>query len=82
MGKCGVRLSGGRRPRIGIARALYPSPQVLILYEETSAFDNITEKAVMEAVENLEHEITIILIAHWLSMVKACNTIFLLDKVG
>ena len=80
VGERGVRLSGGQRQRIGIARALYHNPQVLILDEATSALDNLTEQAVMEAVHNLGHEITIILIAHRLSTVKACDTIFLLER--
>lgn len=80
VGERGVRLSGGQRQRIGIARALYNTPQVLILDEATSALDNLTEQAVMEAVHNLGNEITIILIAHRLSTVKACDTIFLLEK--
>jgi ABC-type multidrug transport system fused ATPase/permease subunit len=80
VGERGVRLSGGQRQRIGIARALYHHPQVLILDEATSALDNLTEHAVMEAVHNLGHEITIILIAHRLSTVKACDTIFLLER--
>ncbi|ULX57903.1 ABC transporter ATP-binding protein [Ectothiorhodosinus mongolicus] len=80
VGERGVRLSGGQRQRIGIARALYDNPQVLILDEATSALDNLTEQAVMEAVHNLGHEITIILIAHRLSTVKSCDTIFLLEK--
>ncbi len=80
VGERGVRLSGGQRQRIGIARALYHNPQVLILDEATSALDNLTEQAVMEAVHNLGHEITIILIAHRLSTVKACDIIFLLAK--
>jgi ABC-type multidrug transport system fused ATPase/permease subunit len=80
VGERGVRLSGGQRQRIGIARALYHNPQVLVLDEATSALDNLTEQAVMEAVNNLGHDITIILIAHRLSTVKACDTIFLLEK--
>ena len=80
VGERGVRLSGGQRQRIGIARALYHNPSVLILDEATSALDNITEQAVMEAVNNMGHEITIILIAHRLSTVKVCDTIFLLEK--
>ena len=80
IGEHGVRLSGGQRQRIGIARALYHSPQVLILDEATSALDNLTEKVVMEAVNNLSKDITIILIAHRLSTVKKCDQIFLLEK--
>lgn len=80
VGERGVRLSGGQRQRIGIARALYHEPQVLILDEATSALDNITEQVVMEAVHTLGHEITIILIAHRLSTVRECDTIFLLEK--
>ena len=80
IGERGVRLSGGQRQRIGIARALYHNPKVLILDEATSALDNQTEKAVMDAVNNLSKEITIILIAHRLSTVKKCDIIFLLEK--
>ena len=70
VGERGVRLSEGQRQRIGIARALYKNPKVLILDEATSALDNLTEQAVMEAVHNIGNEITIILIAHRLSTVK------------
>ena len=80
IGERGVRLSGGQRQRIGIARALYHNPQVLILDEATSALDNLTEQAVMEAVNNIGNDITIIMIAHRLSTVKGCDTIFLLEK--
>jgi len=80
VGERGVRLSGGQRQRIGIARALYHKPQVLILDEATSALDNLTEQAVMEAVNNLGQDITIILIAHRLSTVRQCDQIYLLDR--
>lgn len=80
IGERGVRLSGGQRQRIGIARALYHDPAVLIFDEATSALDNLTEQAVMQAVYSLSGEKTIIIIAHRLSTVKKCSTIFLLEK--
>jgi ABC-type multidrug transport system fused ATPase/permease subunit len=80
IGERGVRLSGGQRQRIGIARALYHSPQVLILDEATSALDNQTERLVMDAINKLSKDITIILIAHRLNTVKNCDIIFELEK--
>ena len=80
VGERGIRLSGGQRQRIGIARALFHKPKVLILDEATSALDNETEKAVMEAVNNLSKNITIIMIAHRLSTVSKCDKIFHFDK--
>ncbi len=79
VGERGVRLSGGQRQRIGIARALYRDPTLLIMDEATSALDNITERVVMEAVQNIRDDKTIILIAHRLTTVKACDTIFVMD---
>jgi ABC-type bacteriocin/lantibiotic exporter with double-glycine peptidase domain len=80
VGERGIRLSGGQRQRIGIARALYQSPKLLILDEATNALDNLTEQVVMEAVHNVGKKITIILVAHRLSTVKKCDTIFLIEK--
>lgn len=79
VGERGVRLSGGQRQRIGIARALYHNPSVLVLDEATSALDTITEQAVMESVQALSHQKTIIMIAHRLSTVRSCDIIFMLD---
>jgi ATP-binding cassette, subfamily B, bacterial PglK len=80
IGERGVRLSGGQRQRIGIARALYHKPQVLILDEATSALDNLTEQVVMDAINNLHNDITIILIAHRLSTVRQCDLIILMEN--
>jgi len=80
VGERGVRLSGGERQRIGIARAVYHKPQVLILDEATSALDGLTERSVMEAVNNLGQHITIILIAHRLSTVRQCDKIYVLER--
>ena len=80
VGERGIRLSGGQRQRIGIARALYRQPTLLIMDEATSALDTITERVVMEAVQNIRSDTTIILIAHRLSTVKTCDRIFLMEK--
>ena len=79
-GERGVRLSGGERQRVGIARALCRDPDVLILDEATSALDNVTERLVMEAVGDLAPSKTVIIIAHRLSTVKDCDTIFFLEE--
>jgi ATP-binding cassette, subfamily B, bacterial PglK len=80
VGERGVRLSGGQRQRIGIARALYHDPDILILDEATSALDNLTEHAVMQAVHQLGHRKTIVLIAHRLSTVRLCDQIHMLER--
>ena len=80
VGERGVRLSGGQRQRIGIARALYNNPKVLILDEATSSLDDVTEKTIMEEVNKLRKDITIIMIAHRLSTVKNCDNIYILEN--
>ena len=80
LGERGKKLSGGQRQRIGIARALYNEPSILILDEATSALDSITERAVMNEINNLNKKITIIHIAHRLSTVRHSDQIYVLDK--
>ena len=80
IGDRGIRLSGGQRQRIGLARALYHDPEVIILDEATSALDNQTEKTVMEAINNLSKNLTIIQISHRLNTLKNCDVIFKLEK--
>jgi ABC-type multidrug transport system fused ATPase/permease subunit len=80
IGERGIRLSGGQRQRLGIARALYRDPPILIMDEPTNALDTITERAVMDAIANLAHKKTIILIAHRIATVRYCDIIFLLER--
>jgi ABC-type multidrug transport system fused ATPase/permease subunit len=79
VGERGVKLSGGQRQRLGIARALYHNPDVLVFDEATSALDGMTEDAVMQAVQRLSSDRTMILIAHRLRTVQACDRIVMLD---
>ncbi|TLM66211.1 MAG: ATP-binding cassette domain-containing protein [Deltaproteobacteria bacterium] len=80
VGERGIRLSGGQRQRIGIARALYHNPEVVVFDEATSALDNATEASVMEAIDSLKGEKTLLLIAHRLTTVQRCDRIFLLEQ--
>jgi ATP-binding cassette, subfamily B, bacterial PglK len=80
VGERGVRLSGGQAQRIGIARALYHDPAILVLDEATSALDTMTEQGVMEAVSSLHGTKTVLIVAHRLSTVERCDRICRLDN--
>lgn len=80
VGERGVRLSGGQRQRIGIARALYKEATVLVFDEATSALDSQTEIAVMNSIENLRKDLTILIIAHRISTLKNCDSIIQLEN--
>ena len=79
-GERGVRMSGGQRQRIGIARALYKQADIIIFDEATSALDHETECAVMEAIDGLGQDLTVLIVAHRLSTLKACDLIVELGK--
>ena len=76
IGERGIRLSGGQRQRLGIARALYHNPSLIVFDEATSALDHETEKSVMDALDNLAHHKTIIMVAHRTSTLRKCDNIF------
>jgi ATP-binding cassette subfamily B protein len=80
VGERGVRLSGGQRQRIGIARALYKKSSVLILDEATSALDDATEASVIQAVQRLGREYTVVMVAHRITTLRQCDTIYRLDS--
>ncbi len=79
VGQRGNRLSGGQRQRLGLARALFRQPTILVLDEATSALDNETERAVTEALQMLHGETMMVIVAHRLSTVQACDRILYLE---
>ncbi|MCM1414533.1 MAG: ABC transporter ATP-binding protein/permease [bacterium] len=76
VGDRGIRFSGGQKQRVAIARALYNDPEILILDEATSALDNDTETAVMEAIDSLQGNKTLIIVAHRLTTIRNCDVIY------
>ncbi len=80
IGDRGVRISGGQRQRLGIARALYHNPEILVFDEATSALDNETEAAVMEAINSFHGRKTMIIIAHRLNTIEKCDIIYKVDE--
>ncbi|MDD2523873.1 MAG: ABC transporter ATP-binding protein [Endomicrobiia bacterium] len=80
VGERGMKVSGGEKQRIAIARAMLKNPPILILDEATSALDSESEKLVQEAIENLMKNRTVVLIAHRLATVKNADKIIVIDK--
>lgn len=80
IGERGVRLSGGQRQRLGLARALYRAPSVLVLDEATSALDSVTEGNFVNAIYEQLPDVTIIMVAHRISTVTRCDTLYAIDR--
>ena len=80
VGERGTRLSGGQRQRLGIARALFTKPKLLVLDEATSALDAETEKQVARAIAELHGNVTLIIIAHRLSTVQKADSVVYLEN--
>ena len=79
VGERGVQISGGQRQRLAIARALYKDARILIFDEATSALDRVTESSIMEAIDSMRGERTMIIVAHRLDTLKKCDKLYLVD---
>jgi len=80
IGEGGLKLSGGQRQRLGIARAIYRNPQILILDEATSALDSVTESKILDLIIKFGEGVTIFLITHRVSSLKAFDKIVVVDE--
>ena len=80
IGERGIRISGGQRQRIGIARALFEDPEVLVLDEATSALDNETEAAIMDSINSLHGQKTLVIIAHRLQTIEKCDMVYRVEE--
>ena len=80
LGELGIKISGGEKQRIGIARALYFKPELLILDESTSSLDNKTESSILDEIVNYKKNMSIIMISHRLSTLKICDEIYYIEK--
>ena len=80
VGENGSNLSGGQIQRVGIARALYKNPSILILDEPTTGLDVTTELKIMETLKKINKDITIIMVTHKAELLKYCNKVFHLEN--
>ena len=80
VGDRGVKISGGQRQRLGIARAMFTKPKLLVLDEATSSLDGQTESDVSDAIRELHGKVTVIMIAHRLSTVRNADTVIYMDE--
>jgi ABC-type multidrug transport system fused ATPase/permease subunit len=80
VGERGTKLSGGQRQRLGIARAMFTKPKLLVLDEATSSLDGETEAAISSSIHSLAGKVTVILIAHRLSTVREANQVVYLES--
>jgi len=76
VGEQGISLSGGQIQRIGLARALYKEAELIILDEATNSLDNYTEKLIMEEINNLSEDLTVVIVSHSMETLKNCDVIF------
>ena len=80
VGERGTRLSGGQRQRLGIARAMFTNPKLLVLDEATSSLDAETEESLSSAIQSLKGKTTVVLIAHRLSTVRNVDLVVYLSE--
>jgi ABC-type multidrug transport system fused ATPase/permease subunit len=80
VGERGARISGGQRQRLGIARAMFTRPKLLVLDEATSSLDGQTESDISDAIQGLKGSVTVVMIAHRLSTVRNADQVIFMDK--
>ena len=79
VGERGKRLSGGQQKRMGIARALFRKPSVLVLDEPTAGLDRVAREEIMSTIQTLKNELTIILVTHQPELIELCDNVYELE---